>query len=53
MNKKSKILLTGAAGFIGSYMLGYLNQKGYENIIIVDDFSREDKRTQLRNKKIH
>ncbi len=37
------ILLTGAAGFIGSYLLGYLNKKGFANIIIVDDFSEEDK----------
>ena len=43
MGKKSTILLTGAAGFIGSYLLGYLNKKGYANIIIVDDFSEEDK----------
>lgn len=38
-----KILLTGAAGFIGSCLLGYLNEKGYTNIIIADDFSDEDK----------
>ena len=43
MNRDSVILLTGAAGFIGSYMLGYLNKQGYKKIIIVDDFSDEDK----------
>jgi ADP-L-glycero-D-manno-heptose 6-epimerase len=43
MDRDSTILVTGAAGFIGSYMLGYLNKKGYTNIIIVDDFSDEDK----------
>ncbi len=43
MNKNKRILLTGAAGFIGSYLLGYLNSKGYENIVIADDFSDEDK----------
>ncbi len=44
------ILLTGAAGFIGSYLLGYLNRKGYTNIIIVDDFSDEDKWFNFDNK---
>ncbi len=51
MDKNSKILLTGAAGFIGSYLLGYLNRKGYENIIIVDDFSREDKKPNYETKR--
>lgn len=41
--KGKKILLTGAAGFIGSYLLGYLNEEGYTDIVIVDDFSEEDK----------
>ena len=43
MEKNNTILLTGAAGFIGSYLLGYLNKNGFQNIIIVDDFSEEDK----------
>ena len=51
MEKEKTILLTGAAGFIGSYMLGYLNRKGYENIIIVDDFSREDKKLNYESKR--
>ncbi len=50
MEREKTILLTGAAGFIGSYMLGYLNKKGYENIIIVDDFSKEDKEANYRTK---
>lgn len=43
MNQDKSILLTGAAGFIGSYLLCFLNKKGYNNIIIADDFSEEDK----------
>ena len=37
------IVVTGAAGFIASYLVGYLNEKGHEDLILVDDFSREDK----------
>ena len=51
MNKQSVILLTGAAGFIGSYLLGYLNQLGYEQIIISDEFSRADKLPNYSRKK--
>lgn len=43
MKQDKSILLTGAAGFIGSYLLGFLNKKGYNNIVIADDFSEEDK----------
>ncbi|MCA0383481.1 MAG: ADP-glyceromanno-heptose 6-epimerase [Bacteroidetes bacterium] len=38
------IIVTGAAGFIGSEMARYLNTLGYEELILVDDFGREDKR---------
>jgi ADP-L-glycero-D-manno-heptose 6-epimerase len=51
MNKNSFILLTGAAGFIGSYLLGYLNRQGYHKIIIVDDFGDEDKWFNFDGKK--
>ncbi len=51
MEKNKTILLTGAAGFIGSYLLGYLNRKGYGQIIIVDDFSRADKEANHSSKK--
>jgi ADP-L-glycero-D-manno-heptose 6-epimerase len=44
------IVVTGAAGFIGSCLVGYLNDKGYNNLIIVDDFSRADKVINLENK---
>ena len=48
---KDAIVVTGAAGFIGSCLVGYLNDKGYENIIVVDDFSRSDKVINLEDKK--
>lgn len=37
------IVLTGAAGFIGSCMLGKLNAEGRKDVIIVDDFSKKEK----------
>jgi ADP-L-glycero-D-manno-heptose 6-epimerase len=39
----SKIVVTGAAGFIGSCLTGKLNNKGYTNIVLVDDFNRPEK----------
>ncbi len=44
------ILVTGAAGFIGSCLVGFLNAQGFTNIIIVDDFSRADKVPNLAGK---
>jgi ADP-L-glycero-D-manno-heptose 6-epimerase len=44
------IIVTGAAGFIGSVMVGKLNNKGYTNIIPVDDFSNPAKEKNLANK---
>lgn len=34
------IIVTGALGFIGSYMIDKLNQEGYNDIILIDDFSK-------------
>jgi ADP-L-glycero-D-manno-heptose 6-epimerase len=44
------IVITGAAGFIGSCLLNKLNNKGFRDIVIVDDFSREDKNRNIANK---
>ena len=38
------IIVTGAAGFIGSCMVQYLNEQGYVHLILVDDFGIEEKR---------
>jgi ADP-L-glycero-D-manno-heptose 6-epimerase len=45
------IVVTGAAGFIGSCMVSKLNSEGFVDIILVDDFSRQDKENNLVNKK--
>ena len=37
------IVITGAAGFIGSVVTAELNQKGYNDLILVDDFSKKEK----------
>jgi ADP-L-glycero-D-manno-heptose 6-epimerase len=53
MKKNDLIVITGAAGFIGSCLAGYLNEQGFENLVLVDDFGREDKEPNLQGKKIH
>lgn len=45
------ILLTGAAGFIGSCLLQHLNELGYTDIIISDDFGNSIKNRNLTSKK--
>ncbi len=52
MNSGSAIIVTGAAGFIGSGLIGFLNSQGYTNIVAVDDFSRDDKAPNLAGKQI-
>ena len=44
------IVVTGAAGFIGSCMVQYLNEQGFTNLILVDDFGIESKRVNWENK---
>src|SRR2546423_12836884 len=51
MDQKKTILVTGAAGFIGSCMVGFLNAQGYNEIIIVDEFSKEEKKPNYESKK--
>ncbi len=38
------IVITGAAGFVGSCLAGRLNREGYTDLILVDDFSVENKK---------
>ena len=51
MTKNSAIVITGAAGFIGSCLTGFLNDKGFEQLILVDEFSRIDKIHNLEGEK--
>jgi len=37
------IVVTGAAGFIGSNVVGGLNSRGYMDIVLVDDFAAAEK----------
>lgn len=44
------IIVTGAAGFIGSCMVKKLNDAGHTNLIVVDEFSRAEKNRNLEGK---
>ncbi|HPT13449.1 MAG TPA: ADP-glyceromanno-heptose 6-epimerase [Bacteroidales bacterium] len=46
----SLTIVTGAAGFIGSCLVGKLNALGISSIIAVDDFSNPEKNRNLENK---
>ncbi len=50
MNKESNIVVTGAAGFIGSCLVSFLNNEGYKNLFLVDDFSEKNKEINLEGK---
>ena len=45
------IVVTGAAGFIASNLVRRLNADGYNNLILVDDFSCAEKRINLHHLK--
>ena len=44
------IVVTGAAGFIGSNLIAGLNQSGYRDLLLVDDFSRPDRERNYAEK---
>ena len=47
------IIITGAAGFIGSCLAGFMNRMGREDLILVDEHNRTDKHVNLEGKKYH
>jgi ADP-L-glycero-D-manno-heptose 6-epimerase len=46
------IAVTGAAGFIGSCLISFLNEKGIKDIAAVDEFATPAKSPNLKGKKI-
>ncbi|KYG82371.1 ADP-glyceromanno-heptose 6-epimerase [Roseivirga echinicomitans] len=46
------IVVTGAAGFIGSCLVSKLNSEGFNHIIVVDKFDNEEKNKNLEGKLI-
>jgi len=44
------IVVTGAAGFIGSNLIARLNQDNFKDIVLVDDFSHPEKEKNLAGK---
>jgi ADP-L-glycero-D-manno-heptose 6-epimerase len=51
MNKDSFIVITGAAGFIGSCTVQYLNSQGYGQLILVDKFNEFKTQSNWKLKK--
>lgn len=50
MQQQDMIVITGAAGFIGSFLTGYLNNQGFTNLVLVDDFDIPSKQRNLSDK---
>jgi len=44
------IIITGAAGFIGSYLVSAMNNKGFKDLILVDEFKDAEKMKNLEGK---
>ena len=46
------IVVTGAAGFIGSALVRKLNDEGFKSVVVVDHFNHPDKQINLEGKSI-
>ncbi len=51
MTKQPIIVVTGAAGFISSVFVQYLNEQGLNQLLLVDDFGVEAKRKNWETKR--
>jgi ADP-L-glycero-D-manno-heptose 6-epimerase len=47
------IVITGAAGFIGSCLVSKFNSEGISDLVLVDDFSKTEKDQNLEDKKFN
>ena len=47
------IIVTGAAGFIASNVIEALNLYGRQDLVLVDDFSREDRRRNYEDRRFY
>ena len=45
------IIITGAAGFIGSCLVQKLNDEGFYDLVLVDDFSSEEQNRNFEGKR--
>jgi len=45
------IVITGAAGFIGSYFVGKLNHAGFSNLVLVDRYNDPSKKRNFQDKR--
>src|SRR4026209_3003581 len=50
ISKDDLIVITGAAGFIGSCLTGLLNREGFFNLVLVDAFGDPEKAFNLKGK---
>ncbi len=44
------IIITGAAGFIASNLVAQLNKQGYKDLVLVDDFTHQEKKNNYKGK---